>query len=128
VRLLAVIATVAAVTTGSALACPRHVRCIVSPPQSMPSPELPRASVPATLPDVRSVTLAKDDQLAFGDAPAKADPSEVEMPWIWRVLRDQVYTRMPRYDRPQRFTLLVSPVVVTSPSDTIPGVGVAGEF
>jgi hypothetical protein len=56
----------------------------------------------------------------------------VEMPWIWRVLRQNVYARMPRYERiespDQRFTLVLSPVVVTSSLDTVPGVGIEGGF
>jgi len=43
------------------------------------------------------------------------------------VLREQIYSRLPRHDD-ERFTLVLSPVVVTSPSDTIPGVGIAGDF
>ena len=53
---------------------------------------------------------------------------EPEMPWIWQVLRREVYARMPRYEKEREFTLVLSPVVVKSQSDTVPGVGVAGDF
>ncbi len=93
------------------------------------APEIAHGATPRTaaMLDVRSAQLPADRGLTF-DAPARPDPDAVEMPWIWRVLRDQVYARMPRYEQPQRFTLVLSPVVVASPSDTVPGVGVAGNF
>lgn len=58
----------------------------------------------------------------------KRDPEEVEMPWIWQALRTQVYSRMPTYEKGHDFKLTLSPVVVTNPADTVPGVGVAGDF
>jgi hypothetical protein len=115
-------------TTGPALACPRQMLCVVE--LNRTAPEIAHAPTPspsvAAL-DVRTVQLPADRGLTF-EAPARPDPDAVEMPWIWRVLRDQVYARMPRYEQPQRFTLVLSPVVVASPSDTVPGVGVAGNF
>ena len=56
-----------------------------------------------------------------------------EMPWVWAQLRRSVYSRMPRYDHVARkpenhFTLVLSPVVVESPQDTVPGLGVEGGF
>ena len=113
-------------TTGPALACPRHLLCVVQPGTTSPA-EIARAATPVSIPDVRTVRLAPDRDLTFGAAPAKTDPSEVEMPWIWRVLREQVHSRLPSHHDKQ-FSLMLSPVVVTTPSDTIPGVGVAGDF
>ncbi len=53
----------------------------------------------------------------------------VEIPWIWRVLRERVYSQMPTYERESdSLKLVLSPVVVTSPSDTVPGVGISGDF
>jgi hypothetical protein len=56
-----------------------------------------------------------------------------EMPWIWQVLRTSVYSRMPRYERlsqraENRFSFVVSPVVVSSPQDTVAGLGLEGGF
>lgn len=56
-----------------------------------------------------------------------------QMPWVWVQLRRTVYSRMPRYDsvtrRPEnKFTLVLSPVVVETPQDTVPGLGVEGAF
>lgn len=124
-RLLVVFTCVAAVTTGPALASPRNLLFVVQPAPA--PPEIARTGTPAAIPDVRTAHLPPDDHLTFGDAPAKLDPAEVEMPWIWRALREQVHTRLPKYEE-QRFSVVVSPVVVTSPSDTIPGVGVGGVF
>jgi len=59
--------------------------------------------------------------------PKREKRDEIEMPWIWRVLRERVYDRLPRYER-KKVLFIVSPVVVNSPSDTVPGVGLAGGF
>ena len=50
-----------------------------------------------------------------------------DMPWIWRVLRTQVYARMPQY-RDEALTFVLSPVVVAGTFDTVPGIGIAGDF
>jgi hypothetical protein len=60
-------------------------------------------------------------------------PPAIEMPWIWVQLRTTVYSKLPRYDRVDRhvenhFSLVLSPVVVSSPQDTVPGLGVEGGF
>jgi len=57
----------------------------------------------------------------------------IQMPWVWQVLRKSVYAKMPRYERTSqrpenRFSFVVSPVVVESPQDTVPGVGLEGGF
>jgi hypothetical protein len=113
-------------TTGPALACPRRVLCVIGADQPG-APEVARATTkPAPVPDVRTATLAPRSHLTF-DAPAKRDPAEIEMPWIWRVLREQVYSQMPSHQA-SGFVLTLSPVVVTTPSETVPGLGVAGDF
>lgn len=55
-------------------------------------------------------------------------PEPNPMPWIWQVLVREVYGRLPSYDEDHRFTLTLAPVVVASAYDTVPGVGVEGEF
>ena len=124
-RLLVVFTCVAAVTTGPALAGPRNLLLLVQPAPD--TPEIARVRTHAAIPDVHTAHLPPDDHLTFGDAPEKPDPAEVEMPWFWRALREQVHTRLPKYEE-QRFSLVVSPVIVKSPSDTIPGLGVGGVF
>jgi hypothetical protein len=59
-------------------------------------------------------------------APPPADTAN-EMPWIWQVLRREVHARMPRYDD-DAVTVVLSPVVVAGTFDTVPGVGIAGDF
>ena len=49
------------------------------------------------------------------------------MPWIWQVLREGVYEQLPRY-RDDALTFVLSPVVITGSFDTVPGVGIAGDF
>ena len=49
------------------------------------------------------------------------------MPWIWQQLRRSVYDRMPRY-RDDSMSFVLSPVVVAGSFDTVPGVGIAGDF
>jgi hypothetical protein len=56
-----------------------------------------------------------------------ADPTAVEVPWIWRALRERFYAKMPTRHTDD-LTISLAPVVVTSPSDTIPGLGVSGNF
>jgi hypothetical protein len=126
VRLVVVSACVAVLTTAPALACPRDVLCVVQP--TAKAAETPAATrTPAVIPDVRTAQLPSDDRLTLDDLRDELEPGEIEMPWIWRVLREQVHARLPKYEE-QRFSLVLSPVVVTSPSDTIPGVGVGGYF
>jgi hypothetical protein len=112
-------------TTGPALACPRRVLCVIGTEQPA-AIEVSRVKKPARIPDVRAVKLAPRAHLTF-DAGPKRDPGQVEMPWIWRVLREQVYSQMPSH-RARGFALTLSPVVVTTPSETVPGLGVAGDF
>jgi hypothetical protein len=127
VRLLLISACVVAMTTAPALACPRGVQCLVGLERTA-APEVARAATQrrVRIPNLRAVRVAPRAHLTF-DAPAKRDPSELEMPWIWRVLREQVYAQMPNH-RAKRFSLTMAPVVVTTPAETVPGVGVAGDF
>lgn len=111
--------------TAPALACPRGAQCLVGLERTA-SPEVARAAAKPRIPNLRAVRVSPRARLTF-DAPAKRDPSELEMPWIWRVLREQVYSQMPNH-RAKRFTLTMAPVVVTTPAETVPGVGVAGDF
>lgn len=114
-------------TTTPAIACPHGAQCLVGPGRTA-SPELARTVSQARvrIPNLRSARVVPCAHLTF-EAPAKRDASEIEMPWLWRVLRDQVYAQMPNH-RAKSFTLTMAPVVVTTPSETVPGVGVAGDF
>jgi hypothetical protein len=68
-------------------------------------------------------------KLAAEEPPPPPPRQQTEdMPWIWEVLRTQVYTRLPRYEDAQSFSFVLSPVVVKGQFDTVPGVGLAGDF
>ena len=143
-RLLAVTACVVALTTAPALACPRHMLCVVQP-DAAPGAEVARTPRQIRLPDARAVQRVAPVAMDFGAAPARrvvlAGPrtnadslrplpiDEVEMPWIWEVVRANYDAHVPKYEEPERFKLSLSPVVVASPSwDPIPGVGIAGAY
>ena len=108
-RLPLALACVAVITTAPALACPRKLRCLVQRD----------ASAQAEAPRVR---------LTFEPTRRATVDGEVELPWIWQVLRERVVAKLPSYADDKRFTVVLSPVVVTTPSDTVPGIGVAGDF
>ena len=143
-RLFVVTACVTALMTAPALACPRRMLCIVQPDGAV-SPEIAREPQQIRIPDVRGAQLQATTRMDFGDAPAKrvidtgartnADAlrspidEPIALPWIWQVLREQYDANVPKYEKPNRFKLALSPVVVASPAwDATPGVGVAGDF
>jgi hypothetical protein len=97
-----------------ALACPPLDACVVQ--------------LPSTVEVVAERPVVVDAIRAPGPAIERRDPGEIEMPWIWRALREQVYSRMPTYEQENELKIVLAPVVVTSPSDTVPGVGVSGAF
>jgi hypothetical protein len=104
--------------TAPAVACPPREACMVAMKSTI---ELPQEQATTQINRVIELRLDADKQ-----RPAAGD---VEMPWIWRALRDQVYSRMPTYEKQDDdLKLTLAPVVVTSPSDTVPGLGIAGDF
>lgn len=62
--------------------------------------------------------------------PIVATARNPEMPWVWRVLKREVYARLPRVQsRTHRERNAVfAPVIVDGPYDSVPGVGVEGGF
>lgn len=52
---------------------------------------------------------------------------EMEMPWIWRRCRRIARSKLPEH-REEGFRAVLAPTFVTGPTDTTPGVGVAGHF
>lgn len=89
------------------------------------------ATAAAETPDKRRTELrdrlVPRVELAMRERVERANPDE-QLPWIWVVLRREVYTRLPHYERERKFSLVLSPVIVRSPTDSVPGVGVGGEF
>lgn len=133
-RLLVVSACVAAIATAPALASPRRLLCVVHPDaiataalnrSARSEPVQPRARV--TVPDVHRVHLDARPPRAVLASSHTHDDDDRDMPWIWRMLRARALSHLPHHDA-TRFSLALTPVVVTSPSESIPGVGVAGHF
>ncbi|MBA3454968.1 MAG: hypothetical protein H0T42_17900 [Deltaproteobacteria bacterium] len=60
--------------------------------------------------------------------PVVARTDGVEMPWIWAVLATEVRSHLPRYENDEQFSMVLSPVVVTMPTESTPGVGLSGDF
>jgi hypothetical protein len=124
--------------TAPAVACPPLDKCLVSLPSTTQLPQVKRVSpahgdAPAvqqlhtsTPAEQPALDLTKDVQKL--QLKPRLAPGEVEMPAIWATLRGKVYSQMPTYQQSQGFKVVLSPVVVTSPSDTIPGLGIAGDF
>jgi hypothetical protein len=128
VRLVVVSALIAVIATAPALGCPRRVLCVVDG-EAAPRHEVARFARFVHVRDVRPIVRRPDKrEHVYAHERVRSANDEPELPWIWRALRDHVYARLPRYHDAKRFTLVVSPVVVTSPSDTVPGIGLAGNF
>ncbi|MDQ3333955.1 MAG: hypothetical protein M4D80_02250 [Myxococcota bacterium] len=123
-----VVSIIVLATARTALACPPGARCVVEAPTIQ---EAPRASLRSAPPGPKPA-LRLDIELVDTrgpwtfDAPKKTDG--IEMPWIWQALRAQVYDHMPRYHGEDDLTFTLSPVVVAGSFDTVPGIGIAGDF
>ena len=111
---LAVLAT----ASPSALACPQGARCVR---EAEPADEVPAPKKPLSL---RIEHVAEPVPWTFETRPATTDD---QMPWLWQQLRRSVYDQLPRY-RDDALTFVLAPVVVTGSFDTVPGVGIAGDF
>ena len=117
-RSLVLAAALVGLAAPVASACPPLEACVVRLPSTVREVVAPRApETPARL--VEAIRAPVTKRLA---------PGEIEMPWIWRTLREQVCSRLPTYEEPRELKLVLAPVVVTSPTDTVQGLGIAGDF
>lgn len=105
------------VLAAPALACPPRDACVVNLNATVRDSVRPAATVE---------TVSRALRLPVVNKPGAAESTEV--PPFWRVLRDRVYSRMPTYRDSNELKVVFAPVVVTSPSDTVPGLGIAGDF
>lgn len=122
----------------SAQACPRGTVCVSSQTRIARSAEIarPRSMLQLATARIRIAapgTATSHPLAASLKTHVAPKRPAVEMPWIWVTLRTSVYARLPTYERVARrpenkFSLVLSPVVVSSPQDTVPGVGVEGGF
>ena len=116
-RLFVALPLVATMTP--ALACPPGARCVTDAQERSEVPQ-PRRAL--------SLQIEKDverNPWRLEVAPVRV--AATDMPWIWRVLREEVEAAMPTY-RDHSLTMSLSPVVISGQFDTVPGVGVAGDF
>ncbi len=113
----------------AAHACPPLDSCVVhlrtTVREAVAGASATAGATPDAPPAERVAAVVRTPRLPPARAVAEG---EIEMPWIWKTLREQVYSRLPTYEEPHELRLTLAPVVVTSPSDTIPGLGVAGNF
>jgi hypothetical protein len=116
----AVFAASLGLNTPAATACPPVEACVVNLKTTVREP--------SRTPEVRSAPEVVEAMRAPLVAPVRKDPTVVEMPWIWKTLREQVYSRMPTYEDKNELKVVLAPVVVTTPTDTVPGLGLAGDF
>lgn len=116
-----------------ARACPRGTACfgttmnaaVVEAPNRV-APIPPPVTAPVRAPLVKPLVMDESLTLALrAKQPAATDASA--MPWIWQVLRTEVYEAMPHYEQ-ERYSLTLTPVVVAGQFDTVPGLGVGGDF
>jgi hypothetical protein len=115
---LAALASLMAVPTVTS-ACPPAAACLAKLRAGLREPLKP----PETMP-LASVTRS----LQLPLAPTNVTADAVGMPWIWRALRERVHSEMPSYRDRNDLKVVLAPFVVTSPSDTVPALGIAGAF
>ncbi len=110
-----------------AVACPLDGACLAL--AAAPAPTEVSAARPVR-PTVRwAPRLAARDAEPVSGAVVFACGDQVGDPSaMWNDLRDQVYARMPRFDAVPQVTMVVSPVIVRSTFDTVPGFGLSGDF
>ena len=108
------------VTASPALACPTGARCISD------APRYAEVAAPKRPISLRIATAPAPDVWRLRDASDDDDTDNT--PKFWRALRTEVVDRLPAY-RDGNLSVAPSPVVVISKSfDTVPGVGISGDF
>jgi hypothetical protein len=143
-RVVVMAGLVGAALATPANACPQATRCIamISAPADFTSIRASEiAPAPAAVPHVAlAMRLGFDPATVDADRfaplrssltrfrPAVAHSGDIEMPWIWAVLASEVHDRLPRYEQADQFSMVLSPVVVTMPTESTPGVGLSGDF
>ncbi len=124
-----------------AAACPQAARCIamISAPSELTSVRAPRTEVAAAPVKVRHLSLTvrltdKDEshhplrRSLTSFRPAVVHDGDIEMPELWAIVAHQVTDRLPRYEDGEEFSMVLSPVVVSMPSESTPGLGLSGDF
>ncbi|HEU0032834.1 MAG TPA: hypothetical protein VFQ53_19515 [Kofleriaceae bacterium] len=120
--------------SATAEACPRDTLCLAIALPDAEALVAPRPELALRLDRVARIDrvpggamLAKAIATAPKPPPPPSRDDEPEVPWIWQQLHDSVYDRMPHYEQ-DRFTMVLSPVIVSGSFDSVPGVGLSGDF
>lgn len=96
-----------------------------------------RSETPAARAPVRhlslTIRLSDDDNHVLRRSltsfrPAVVHAGDIEMPELWAIVATQVTDRLPRYEDGEQFSMVLSPVVVSMPSESTPGIGLSGDF
>lgn len=138
-RLFVMVGLVGAAFATPADACPQGARCIamLTSPADFTSirEEVPAAPAPPRKISLRIRTSgpASDHLSSLRTSLTSFEPrvvyaDDIEMPELWAVVATEVKSHLPRYEDAHQFSMVLSPVVVTMPSDTTPGLGLSGDF
>lgn len=125
--------------TAPASACPQGTRCIAmaSGMAELSSVRAQRIETPAPPRPVRhlslTVHLSEDGNYSLRRSlasfrPAVAYAEDIEVPELWAVVATTVTAQLPRYETEESFSMVLSPVVVTMPTESTPGLGLSGAF
>src|SRR5687768_13933645 len=112
---------VALATAAPAAACPTGALCAAVDAPRDEARAAPKRPAPLRL-HVKAPPTR--DPWKLDEAPAE---TKKKRPSIWNALRRKAYERMPHY-RDNTLSVVVAPVVVSSTDDTVPGLGLAGDF
>lgn len=128
--------------TAPASACPQGTRCIAmaSGMAELASVRAHRIETPAAAPaPVQQLSLtvhltASEDvndslrRSLTSFRPVVVYAEDIEMPELWAVVATTVTAQLPRYETEEAFSMVLSPVVVTMPTESTPGLGLSGAF
>jgi len=128
--------------TAPASACPQGTRCIAmaSGMAEFSSTRAHRIETPASVPApvqhlslTVHLTASEDGNDSLRRAltsfrPAVVYSGDIEMPELWAVVATTVKSQLPRYETEESFSMVLSPVVVTMPTESTPGLGLSGDF
>jgi hypothetical protein len=124
-----IVALVAVAGELAAIACPSQPCLAIAPATAETEPTVPMLAGREATERESGPALGVRLWLGHEDAEPE-DSGEPELPEFWitlRKLRD-CFPRIEGARDQQRFTAIFTPVIVTGPNDTVPGVGIGGDF
>jgi len=121
-----------------ASACPQGARCIAMVTRPAHFTSVREARPPAPAPRKISLTVRTPSVTVDHLAPLRSSltsfhpvaihDGDIEMPYLWAVVASEVESHLPRYHSDESFSMVLSPVVVTMPTESTPGLGLSGDF